>query len=191
MVEGADHPMEVDVEFSKRGKTMGLLLHLTKSTHHTGRYIVLGSGFCVLQALAEVKKCSVIAGELIKKHWYWPSLVPDETIDLYFSEKALSIIDSVEGTLDGVKHNIWCMKDSGYVAKIMGMVLGLFYPEERLHHCVLEDGQRVSLKYTESCYLHYKYRHLVDDKNIKCHAVPSIEESIKRQMWSMSFFQYV
>ena len=81
---------------------MGLLLLLMKSVHHTGRYVVLDSGFCVLQALVELKKFGVYSGALIKKRCYWPSLVPSEAIDEYFKNKAVVDVDSVEGNLDGV-----------------------------------------------------------------------------------------
>ena len=51
MVEGGDHPSELPhADFSKEGKTAGLLL-LTKTIHHIARYVVVYYGFCVLLAL--------------------------------------------------------------------------------------------------------------------------------------------
>ena len=81
IAEGTDHPMELVPDFNDKGKTASLLLCLTKSVHHTGRYDVLNSGFCILQALVKLKKFRVYAGALIKKRGYWPSLVPGEAID--------------------------------------------------------------------------------------------------------------
>ncbi len=100
-------------------------------------------------------------------------------------------MDSVEGNLDWVCYNIWCMKDAGYIAKIMGTASGLFYSDNRDRFFVLEDGTRGTLKYTEPFYLHYKYCYLVDDHNNKLHEVPSIEGSLKTQGWAMRVFQYV
>ncbi len=85
IVEGTDHPTELVPDFNDKGKTAGLLLCLMKSVHQTGRYVVLDSGFCVLQALVELKKFGVYAGALIKKRHYWPSLVPGQAIDEYFN----------------------------------------------------------------------------------------------------------
>lgn len=65
----------------------------------------------------------------------------EDAIDENFAEKAVGDVASVEGSLDKAKYNAWCMKDSGYVAKIMGTPLGLCYLEERLRHCVLMDRQ--------------------------------------------------
>ncbi len=68
IVKGNDHPREMpSAEFADKGKTAGLLLRLTKSVHHSARYVVLDSGFCVLQALVELQKVGVFVGALNKK----------------------------------------------------------------------------------------------------------------------------
>ena len=190
IVEGNDHPCDMPpVEFSNTGKTAGLLLRLTKSVHHSARYVVLDSGFCVLQALVELQKVGVFAGALIKKRRFWPALVPGNVIDQHFDGKEVGSVNSVGGSLDGVKYNIWAMKDAGYVAKIMGTASGLIYREERQHYREV-DGRRVQFKYTEPFSLHYAYRHLIDDHNNKRHAVPLIEGTLRTQRWAMRVFQY-
>lgn len=82
------------------------------------------------------------------------------------------------------------MKDSGYVTKIMGMVSELFYhPGNKTHYRIMENGDRVNIRYTEPFYLHWKYRNLVDDHYGKMHA-PIIKGSLKTQRWAMRVFQY-
>ncbi len=49
MVQGKDAPPQLDIPFSPHGKMVGLLLRMLKSYFHTGKYIVLDLGFCVLK----------------------------------------------------------------------------------------------------------------------------------------------
>ena len=66
--EGKDHPTNLgNKEFDGLGKTRGILLCLTKSVWSSGKVFVLDSGFCVLQAIVELKKKGVFAAALIKK----------------------------------------------------------------------------------------------------------------------------
>ncbi len=37
----------------------------------------------------------------------------------YFDGKEVGSIDAVAGTLDGIPYNIWCMKEPGYVMRMM------------------------------------------------------------------------
>ena len=190
IVEGNDRPRDMPpVEFSNTGKTAGLLLRLTKSVHHSAHYVVLDSGFCVLQELVELQKVGVFAGALIKKHHFWPALVPGHVIDQNFDDKEVGSVNSVGCLLEGVKYHIWAMKDAGYVAKIMGTASGLIYRDERLHSRDV-DGCRVQFKHTEPFSLHYAYRHLIDDRNNERHAVPLIEGTLQTQRWAMRVFQY-
>ena len=52
-------------EFDKIDKTTGILLQLTKPFWSTGKVFVLDSGFCVLQAIVELKKRGLFAAALI------------------------------------------------------------------------------------------------------------------------------
>eukprot|EP00804_Cyclotella_cryptica_P018793 CCRYP_021187-RA/>CCRYP_021187-RA protein AED:0.33 eAED:0.33 QI:0/0/0/1/0/0/2/0/393 len=149
------------------------------------------SGFCVLLALLSLKKKGVYGGALIKKRRYWPSMVAGDAIDKHFDDKEVGSVAAVEGTHDGVRYNIWVMKDAGYVTKIMGTASGLFYPEERMHTRRLEGGETASFRYTEPYYLHFKYGHLIDDHNAKRHTVPAIETSLVTTRWAMRVFQYL
>ena len=55
--EGKDCPQNLGhKEFNNIGKTMGILLRLTKPVWSTGKVFVLDSGFCVVQAIVKLKK---------------------------------------------------------------------------------------------------------------------------------------
>ena len=74
LVEGKDRPKELgkpDGHF-KGGVTVGLLLRLTKSLYHTGKCVILDSGFCVLKGLVELRKVGVFASAVTKKRRFWP-----------------------------------------------------------------------------------------------------------------------
>jgi hypothetical protein len=53
LVEGQDRPRQLQpAKYSyKHGKTTGLLLRLTDSIAHSGKVVIMDSGFCVLKAL--------------------------------------------------------------------------------------------------------------------------------------------
>jgi Transposase IS4 len=89
LVEGKDEPPErVNLKDNDNlGKTVGLLLRLTKSLYYTNKVVVLDSGFCVLKALVELRKKFVFAAAVIKKRRYWPKYVDGDTIKKYFDDK--------------------------------------------------------------------------------------------------------
>lgn len=69
IVEGRDFPTERErPEFDEEGKTVGLLLRLTRPLWNQGKIVVLDSGFCVLKGIVELKKKGVFAAALIKNH---------------------------------------------------------------------------------------------------------------------------
>ena len=78
LVEGEEHPRQAGpLEFEDLGgKTVGLLLHMMKSYFATGWYVVLGSGFCVLKGLIQLRNKGVFSCAVTKNRRYWPSMVP-------------------------------------------------------------------------------------------------------------------
>ena len=72
----------------------------------------------------ELQKVGVFAGALIKKHHFWPALVPGDAIDGPFENLEVGSMNAVSGSLDSIKCHIWAMKDAGYVTKIMGTASG-------------------------------------------------------------------
>ena len=86
IVEGKDRPRQRPApEFEQYGKTAGLLLRLLKTYFTSGRYVVLNSSFRILKAVIALCTFGVFAGSLIKKHRYWPVLVPGGKINEYFA----------------------------------------------------------------------------------------------------------
>ncbi len=56
-MEGKDCQKELAApEFDGLGKTVSLLLQMLKPVFHSGCYVVLDSGFCVLKVIIELKK---------------------------------------------------------------------------------------------------------------------------------------
>ena len=107
LVEGKDHPSQLQTEFDNLGgKTVGLLLRMLKSYFATGKYVVLDSGFCVLKGIVELRKRGLFSCALIKKRRYWPTLVPSDTMQQYFEEMDVGDTDAVSGTLDGIPYNL-------------------------------------------------------------------------------------
>jgi hypothetical protein len=57
IVMGKDKPDDFEPQYEREeGKTSSLLAHLTRSIWHSGKVVILDSGFCVLQALINLKK---------------------------------------------------------------------------------------------------------------------------------------
>jgi Transposase IS4 len=69
IVEGKDRPTQLgQKEFNDLGgPTVGLMVHMTKPIHHTGKVVVMDSGFCVAKGIVEMEKKGVYGQALIKK----------------------------------------------------------------------------------------------------------------------------
>jgi Transposase IS4 len=50
---------------SRKGKTAGLLQRLTESIAHSGRVVMMASGFCALRALVDLLKFDIFAPAVI------------------------------------------------------------------------------------------------------------------------------
>lgn len=96
--------------------------------------MVLDSGFWVLAAICGLHSImGIFVGALIKKHKYWPELVPSNAIDKKFENLKVCDATSVKGSYDRVLYNTWCTKDVGYMTEVMGTGLGLGYLDDRMH----------------------------------------------------------
>ena len=100
---------------------MGTLLHLTEPVWGSGRVFVLDSGFCVLQAIVELRKKGLFAAALIKMCHYWPKYIPGDNIVAHFAEKVIGESDALQGMLDDVKFHVVAMKEPDYVMMFMTM----------------------------------------------------------------------
>ena len=146
---------------------------------------MLDSGFCVLQAIVELKKCGVFTHALIKKRRYWPKHVPGEQIIQHFTDKAIGSADAIKGELDEVPFYIYSMKEPDYTMMLMSMygtlqTMGI--PKKR-HY--MEGGVKKSTTfiYPEVVHNHYAYRDVIDNHNaMRMHPI-SMEETWMTSRW--------
>ena len=193
MVEGKDAPAELRV--SSKAKTSALLLRLCKSIYGTGKIVVLDSGFCVLEALIQLRKQWGFAGALIKKRKYWPKHVPGEAIDDAMTGKNVGECDSLSGSIDDIKYDIFCMKEPDYVMKIMSTYGALIEPPDQREsiRTYKKGGLSVTdtFKYKEPFANHFAYRHAVDDHNNLRHRLPSLEDTWVTHRWPLRVFSFI
>ena len=196
LVKGKDRPPQLAPEkFSEHGKTAGLLLRLTESIHHSGRVVIMDSGFCVLLALVKLASFGVYSSAVIKKRRYWPKYIDGSEIDSHFDLKEVGQTDSLPGTLDGTNFKVFCMKEEDYVMKLMATYGALRSVDEGAtqRSVTRRSGIRenVSFKYTEPFFNHFKFRHQVDDHNNNRHSPISLEESINTKDWKIRVFTFI
>ncbi len=120
IVEGKDEPKEAaPKEFSSLGKTVGLLLRLTRPICGSSKVVVLDSGFCVLQGIAELRKKGVFSAALIKKRKYWPKHIDKDGIKAHSKVLEVGTVDAMKGSLDGVNVQVHCLKEPEYAMMLM------------------------------------------------------------------------
>jgi hypothetical protein len=121
MVEGKDAPPQLDVPFSLHGKTVSLLLRMLKSYFHTGKYIVLDLGFCVLKGIIKLWEMGLSACILIIKRQSWPVGVPGDAMQARFDQHEVNVadVDAFLGTQDGTPYFLWGMKEPNYMMQMM------------------------------------------------------------------------
>ena len=198
LVEGKDEPPVYKKEKKHpKGNTTGLLLRLTKSLYGTGKVVVLDSGFCVLQALLELKKVGIYAHAVIKKRRFWPKYCNGDKIDEHMREKNVGDVDVATGILDNIKFNIFAMKESDYSMKLMSTYGDLVIRDDE------DDTRRIfvdpktnkitekKFKYTMTYSNHFRYRHAVDDHNNIRHSSPALEETWVTHRWANRVFAFL
>eukprot|EP00980_Cylindrotheca_fusiformis_P024084 scaffold11524_cov91-Cylindrotheca_fusiformis.AAC.3 len=189
LVEGKDAPPQRHVDFENEGKTVGLLLRMSRPLWGTAKALVLDSGFCVVKGITELSKKGVFAAALIKKRRYWPKYVRGEEIKDHFRDKGVGEADSWSGTLDSCPFQIHCMKEPDYVMSLMtsyGTLNRMGRGTKRNH-----NGRQVSFQYPEIVHNHFKYRHAVDDHNSKRHQPISLEVVWGTKWWPNRVFAFL
>ena len=119
LVEGKDSPQHVHKQYEDKGKIAGLLLRLCEGIFGTGKVVILDSGFCVLQAMIELKKMGVFASVMIKKRRYWPTNIAGKEIKEYMLSKAVGTCKQLPGILDGQQSDVYALKEPDYVPMTM------------------------------------------------------------------------
>jgi hypothetical protein len=202
LVEGRDRPRQLGpAEHNSLGKTVGLMWRMCKPLFHSGKVVILDSGFCVLQGIIELKKVGVFAAALIKKRRYWPKHVDGDGINTHFADKPIGYSDALPGVLDGVRFNLFCMKEPDYVMMLMS-TYGTTSPKDgqkdTRRHYKNAQGQIVTtiFKYPEVVGNHYSYRGCVDDHNNRRQDGGkkqglSLEGTWKTYRWPVRVFAFI
>ncbi len=67
LVEGKDRPVEFGLkEFEDRGKTLGLMVHMSQNWWNTGKDVTMDSGFSVSKGILAMREKGVFGQALIK-----------------------------------------------------------------------------------------------------------------------------
>ena len=200
LVEGQDARPNVRPEFEELGgKTIGLLVRMTRPIWFKGDVLVLDSGFCVLEGLIELRKRGVFAAAVIKKRRYWPKWILGDHINRHFLEKKVSEVDCWRGFFPSdnqqIPFSIICMKEPNYVMMMMTTYGTNQEIEDGKTERVVrnDDGgtERIRFKYTEIFYNHFTYRHAVDDHNSNRHQPISIEVIWATHRWANRVFAFL
>ena len=96
IVEVRDHriPMgQPEFQTSLNMKKVVLMLRLKRALWSTGKATIMGSGFCVLKGILEMRKRGVYGIKLIKQRRYWPRGIYGYSINNSFRSKILVMWD--------------------------------------------------------------------------------------------------
>ena len=89
------------------------MLCMCEPVFYTKKNVVVDSGFCVENGIFELAAKGVYAGALVKKHRYWPQIVPADIVDRHSVDKVIGDVDILEDfTEDGKPLRIFCFKES-------------------------------------------------------------------------------
>ena len=196
MVKGKDAPKEAPPkDYSSLGKTVGLLLRLTRPIWGSSKDVVLDSGFCVLQGIAELQKKGVFAAALIKKRKYWSKYIDGDGIKAHFKDKELGTVDAMKGSLGGVKVEVHCLKEPEYVMMLVSSYSTLERVGEEKKRVWMNKGGRAPIeariKYPELVFNHFQYRDAVDAHNGSRMFPIALEETWKTNRWASRVFAFL
>ena len=101
------------------GKIDCLLLKLTKALYTTGEVcFILDSGFVTFKP-SLLSRDGSICRSLDQKCKYWPKWVESDAIDKHMEDCAVGECDSFRGKLNSIDYEVFHMKKTEYVMKIM------------------------------------------------------------------------
>jgi Transposase IS4 len=92
---------------------------MTQPYWYSGICLLLNSGFCVVNALIELRKVGVYAAAVIKKRWYWPKYIDGDAVAAHFEDKDIGSFDVLPGKLEDITFGIFAMKEPDYVMSLM------------------------------------------------------------------------
>lgn len=215
LVEGSDRPVFAPPpEFDYLGKTVGLVLRMTKPIWNTGDVVMMDSGFGVLDAIIQLKKrgekifdsgnptplsrsaqtpvlrcAGLFAVTQVKKRRYWPKHIPGDVIVAKAAEEGLGACVARKGERLGETFHLFAQRDTDYTTMVMA-TCGTSTPtgptKERIH-----SGQSVTFQYPRVLTSYYAARHAVDDNNNLRQGSLSLEDVWKTHQWwvrQLTFF---
>jgi hypothetical protein len=195
LVEGKSEPKERKKEFSEKGKTVGLVLRLTKSIWNRGSIVIMDSGFCVVKAIVELLKHGVYASAVIKKRRYWPRYIDGKQMNEFFADKESGYVQVKKQMLDGIEYKVYAMKEANYVSSFMttyGTVNRCGKVNVRTYKDTTSgQNKTVKFQYPEVVHNHFQYRDAVDSHNRKRMDPIAIEEQLKTNRWQYRVFQFI
>jgi len=197
LVEGKDRPHEMGPkEFDDfGGKTVGLLVRLTKHLWNTGKIVVLDSGFCVVKALTQLARKGVFASAVIKKRRYWPKDVDGDMIKAHFEDAPVGHTDCFRMQLqeDNSKIDIHGFKEPNYIMMLMATYGTLERMGDDQSRTWKNDNveHRATFKYAELIHNHFQYRHAVDDHNNRRQSPISLERTWCTNWWPHRVFAFL
>ena len=172
------------------GKTVGLLLRLTRLLWSTSKIVVLDSGFCVLRGIVELRKKGVFASALIKNRRYWPKYIRGDDIKQHFENKEVGLVDCWAGELDRVKFHIHTMKELDYVMSLMS-TYGTSQQMGDEQKRYTSTAGVVTFKYLEVVANHFQFWDAVDGHNSARMDPIALEETWKTTRWPLRVLQFL
>ena len=196
LVEGKDRPKELPKKkHHEKGNTTALLLRLTESIAHSGRVVIMDSGFCVLKALIELYNQGIFGSAVIKKRRFWPKYIDGDGIDKRFEDRNVGTVEDHPGMLGGVPFKVFVLKEEDYSMKLMATYGARTEVDGGVtqRSITTRSGEKatVTFKYMEPFFNHFKYRHQVDDHNNMRHSPISLEESLSTKDWKIRVFSFI
>jgi Transposase IS4 len=162
---------------------------------HSGRVVIMDSGFCVLQALIVLLLGCIYSSAVIKMRRYWPKYIDGEGIDQHFQTKEVGQCDSLPGTLIDKSFSIFCMKEENFTMNLMATYWALVEIDESktLRSLTAVNSEKFikSFHYTEPFHNHFKFYNQVDDHNNSRHSPLSLEESWATKDWKHWVFSFI
>eukprot|EP00051_Salpingoeca_urceolata_P019793 m.292176 g.292176 ORF g.292176 m.292176 type:complete len:383 (+) comp19483_c0_seq3:1492-2640(+) len=192
LVEGKDRPSSgphATPEFVDKGKTVGLLLRMTKALWGSSRVVILDSGFCVLDGIIELAKRGLFSTAQIKKKGHWPKGIQGNSIIAHMQNKPVGTIAVVQDVKDEVPYWISAFVDSK-VTSLMMHTWGSTAPEGKPRKRRVA-GDLVDVQLFKNQWWYYYGRHAVDDNNNVRQGSLGIEEAWAPRNWQTRQLAFV
>ena len=196
--EGKDRPSwHEPKEYENLGVTVGLMMRICKPIYHSGRVVVMDSGFCVLEGISRLRQKGVFGQAIIKKRRCWPKHIDGDAVTMRFVDKEVGDVDTRRGKLNGQTVFLHCMKEPDYVL----MMMSSFGTEERMGEMKTRNWKSGSgsneqrhnkiIQYPELVHNHYQHRDAVDSHNARRMQPIALEEVWQTNRWDIRVLTFL